>query len=596
MRRDVFSVVAAGADPTGAADSGPGINTALAAAQANVAATGRHSVVFFPAGRYNILVRTGIPAINVSGMRNISFIGTRGLRSRIRLAGDSKKGNWHLFVVRDGSSNIEFRDLSMDMTSMTNPDPTSQNHMFQLGPNCSDVRVFDCEIVDCRGDGVRFLGEFGEVVKDVQILRCRFVNCGRSGISWQRWVQRTTVAHCYLEGGSDQLLDFEPTGYALKADSSGGGPLKLVDTADPPATFITWGIAAGDPIFNVTDNVLCRVLAVDSQTRLTVSAGATTWNDATYYFPLHNSGHTIAHNQLRRDAGGVEILVTLSGSYGVQLVGNQIDGCIQGQDALRCIIAQNSVHTKASNSNTAAINLIKAGFQAQVINNDIVLRNIGRGRSGIVVADQAGRNADSILIEGNCIRAEATTVAIDVEGVRYATVVNNKIMLDSPGDKKSGAISLRATNQNMKSATVTGNEIHATAGTWSSGLSIGADSHNIESVVLGGGIVDDCTIPIKMTEATGVFINPPVLVPGVIGNGSTPVVPPKSKSFVQLAGVGGSAGFTGSFHPGVYWGTGSPEGVLTAGVGSMALRRDGGDGTSVYIKESGTGNTGWVAK
>lgn len=43
-------------------------------------------------------------------------------------------------------------------------------------------------------------------------------------------------------------------------------------------------------------------------------------------------------------------------------------------------------------------------------------------------------------------------------------------------------------------------------------------------------------------------------------------------------------------------GAGSPEGVLTAAVSSMYLRTDGGAGTCLYIKESGTGNTGWIAK
>lgn len=43
-------------------------------------------------------------------------------------------------------------------------------------------------------------------------------------------------------------------------------------------------------------------------------------------------------------------------------------------------------------------------------------------------------------------------------------------------------------------------------------------------------------------------------------------------------------------------GTGSPEGVLTARQGSLYLRMDGGAGTSMYVKESGTGNTGWTAK
>ena len=46
----------------------------------------------------------------------------------------------------------------------------------------------------------------------------------------------------------------------------------------------------------------------------------------------------------------------------------------------------------------------------------------------------------------------------------------------------------------------------------------------------------------------------------------------------------------------VSYGTGSPEGVVTAPVGSTFHRTDGGAGTSYYVKESGTGNTGWAAK
>lgn len=42
-------------------------------------------------------------------------------------------------------------------------------------------------------------------------------------------------------------------------------------------------------------------------------------------------------------------------------------------------------------------------------------------------------------------------------------------------------------------------------------------------------------------------------------------------------------------------GSGSPEGVVTAVIGSLYSRTDGGTDTAVYRKESGTGNTGWVA-
>ena len=43
-------------------------------------------------------------------------------------------------------------------------------------------------------------------------------------------------------------------------------------------------------------------------------------------------------------------------------------------------------------------------------------------------------------------------------------------------------------------------------------------------------------------------------------------------------------------------GTGTPEAAVTAPIGAVFHRTDGGAGTSFYVKESGTGNTGWVAK
>lgn len=46
----------------------------------------------------------------------------------------------------------------------------------------------------------------------------------------------------------------------------------------------------------------------------------------------------------------------------------------------------------------------------------------------------------------------------------------------------------------------------------------------------------------------------------------------------------------------IYTGSGSPESVVTANVGSLYLRSNGSTSTSLYVKETGSGNTGWVAK
>lgn len=60
----------------------------------------------------------------------------------------------------------------------------------------------------------------------------------------------------------------------------------------------------------------------------------------------------------------------------------------------------------------------------------------------------------------------------------------------------------------------------------------------------------------------------------------------------------GTAGKGFTLPGGITWtsGSGSPEGVVTAPVGSLYSRSDGGLLSSLYVKESGSGNTGWVGK
>jgi hypothetical protein len=43
-------------------------------------------------------------------------------------------------------------------------------------------------------------------------------------------------------------------------------------------------------------------------------------------------------------------------------------------------------------------------------------------------------------------------------------------------------------------------------------------------------------------------------------------------------------------------GSGDPEGVVTAKAGATYRRADGGAGSSLYVKETPDGSTGWAAK
>jgi hypothetical protein len=82
-----------------------------------------------------------------------------------------------------------------------------------------------------------------------------------------------------------------------------------------------------------------------------------------------------------------------------------------------------------------------------------------------------------------------------------------------------------------------------------------------------------------------------------IGNGLTVGSPAggfKGDGTINLAGSSGLAVMLNNT-AGLYFGAGSPEGARAANPGSVYCNTSGGAGTSVYAKETGTGNTGWTA-
>ena len=103
-------------------------------------------------------------------------------------------------------------------------------------------------------------------------------------------------------------------------------------------------------------------------------------------------------------------------------------------------------------------------------------------------------------------------------------------------------------------------------------------------------------------------------------NGADPEVQVRARSFGTSGGIGTEAArmylesqVAGGFNrpividtdgslqfgdpgPNIMEGTGTPEAARTAPVGSLFLRTDGGASTTLYVKESGAGNTGWVPK
>ena len=67
---------------------------------------------------------------------------------------------------------------------------------------------------------------------------------------------------------------------------------------------------------------------------------------------------------------------------------------------------------------------------------------------------------------------------------------------------------------------------------------------------------------------------------------------------IELNGVQGQIVTFNSFGTNVdtFTGTATPEGSIIASMGSLFINKNGGAGTTLYVKQSGSGNTGWVGK
>jgi hypothetical protein len=112
------------------------------------------------------------------------------------------------------------------------------------------------------------------------------------------------------------------------------------------------------------------------------------------------------------------------------------------------------------------------------------------------------------------------------------------------------------------------------------------DMRNVSSLPSGNFV---STAHGSLTGLTDLGSHPASAVSANTTNFTAGIIPvdPSGETTVQLA--------LDAVDAKIKMGTGSPESVVTADIGSIYLRTDGSAGTSLYKKESGSGNTGWVS-
>lgn len=146
------------------------------------------------------------------------------------------------------------------------------------------------------------------------------------------------------------------------------------------------------------------------------------------------------------------------------------------------------------------------------------------------------------------------------------------------------------------SVSTTGNSTFNT--TANIGWRVGARSDNAISAIYSTSVTADSTNYALQFSPSVTYLNNPVSVSLSVADNA--IATATATGLVVLVGnlAINSTGKGVSLPGGVTWtnGSGSPEGVVTAPIGSLYSRTDGGLLTSLYVKQSETGNTGWAGK
>lgn len=256
---------------------------------------------------------------------------------------------------------------------------------------------------------------------------------------------------------------------------------------------------------------------------------------------------------------------------------NKVDGVPSG-GAMACDVGGTTDCVIADNIFTdcgAGIDLENGTRRCTIVGNVLEGKGLVNGFDIGIYA--VNLTVEDIVISGNKI--SDFFVGIRLNGTVRATVSAN-IITDCQSAGITCADNAAATV--TTEVTISGNIIRncsAQGGGLAPALSLKIDVGNVaDNIIIGANhsyaIVDNAAN--THLEMSG----------NVMGNGTSGTTMNRAKTIRRFD-------LQGLF---VYVGIATPEGSVAAPIGSLYMREDGGAGTSLYVKESGTGNTGWVAK
>lgn len=532
---------------------GDGVTNDLAAIQSAVTAleAAGGGGLYFPAGRYliaPIAPYTG-PGINLSGLTHIVAFGD-GVDSIIERSnsfdyvGHSVTA-FHIFNIIGASSKITIRDLLLDGSGAA---------IVASGATATMYGVFV--------SAVTAFGEAAGAIADVDVRNCFFFDqCGDGVYAVGDSPNSFLYERLRITGNTfslGQACGVRPSVYGKSITIAGNFFSNQVDQAIGKPS----GLGAVERL-SIEDNTFVYDLTVN-QIFVDVGSTSSTYQTTNVRFVGNTIvGASVSFNYLTNAVIGDNVFFGPTGANAVIL-----RGCKR-----RVVMAANVI---VDNNTTGAASAAIQGFGVTPFDSDNTINDLEIS-GGIVYL---------LGTQNDGIRLFDPTGSVRIGGVKIsapALLAKNGIFVGT-ANAATGAL--------PKGVEIDDCVIRNLA----SGINIecvSSDTEYIRGVRFSDNHFQACTTNVVLTCAAGAANEPfgDLMIANNTSEGETTWVNNATGGRQRFWMIGGNGKTVGQYQV-----VGSPENVITAKIGSLASRSDGGAGTSLYVKESTTGNTGWIGK
>lgn len=619
--RTWLNVKTYGAVGDGVADDTTAVQTAITAA-AGVGA------VYGPTGIYKITSQLTIPD-------NTTIFGD-GWSSILRFSWTTTAGGSTFLVNTNagnttGNSNIHLRDLSIEGThtgvpfGQPTPGPASGLLMRRVDNfSCTGVRFYRVPGISLAYQGVRRGIIANNLVHE----------CGRDGITggpYVEWPLEDIVVssnvvkvvgddgiavHAYADTSTPNTQGrphrITITGNTVYGQSSYVGTTATVSMTSGSAVVTGTGFTAADvgktmavPGAGASGATLtAKIITFTSSTSVTLQTAASTTVGSASASYSNGAGRGIYLHGIE-DSTCTGNVVDSTFSHGISLAADTTSGNgpggVGGWRNVNVSVTDNVVRRGGTMGDAT-----QPQWGMRVTGNDyctVAGNSVADSASiGIYCTDLLGCHIDRNTVTGS--GTVITSYGIDLDGVQSTnniiacTANGNTCMLNKGGGIRAFYVTHTEVSNNM---CVNNGTAGAGSDLNGSGILLRTDA----SVIANGNRCSDTRGAGSKTQTFGIHIgvggDMTLVGNDCVSNNGAGIDYTTQPTFLIKRGNKESGTTRNNYdqdYSGVRRtsGSGSPESVVTAPVGSVFHRTDGGAATCIYIKESGSSSTGWVAK